>query len=53
MREGDLIIDEALGRGMVVYMEEGEAVCAFPFNPEFVLCDEGGLEFLINISEVK
>lgn len=52
MIPGDIIEDQALGRGMIVYFDvENFPVCAFPNNPDMVLCDEDQITKVINIYE--
>ena len=49
---GDIVQDQLLGRGMVVYHQEGKPVCAFPTNPELMLCDDAWLTILGNINQL-
>lgn len=54
MNPGDIIEDQNLGRGMIVYFDiEHYPVCAFPENPDFVLCDEETLKRIANINELN
>lgn len=52
MRPGDLIEAAALGRGLVIYLEEGEPVVAFVLNPELVLCDREESKIIGHIDEL-
>lgn len=53
-KPGDIVREGDLGRGMVVYYEvEGKPVIAFPLNPELVVCDDGSVEVIININDLK
>lgn len=52
MKTGDIVDDEGLGRGMIVYFDVEEfPVCAFPENPDMVVCDEEILKLVVNIKD--
>jgi len=52
-KPGDIIVDAALGPGLVIYYEvEARPICAFPQNPELVVCDDASIEGIGNISQV-
>lgn len=53
MKEGDIVIDPALGRGMIVYFDvETFPICAFPANPDLILCDQETLERIVNVEDL-